>query len=78
MDQDPWYTEKDNKIILIYKEIQMVSGAKPYCTYMRKGFLIYEEMRNCNYCNYLTYEENFLFFFISVGVPFQYHEPGLT
>ncbi len=43
MDQDPWYTDKkDNKIIPINKEIQMGSGAKPY---MRKGFLIYEEMR---------------------------------
>jgi hypothetical protein len=29
------------KIFLIYKEIQMGSGAK---SYMRKGFLIYEEM----------------------------------
>jgi hypothetical protein len=33
---------KENKIFLIYKEIQMGSGAK---SYMRKGFLIYEEMR---------------------------------
>ncbi len=37
------YTDKkENKIFLIYKEIQMGSGDKPY---MRKGFLIYEEMR---------------------------------
>jgi hypothetical protein len=37
------YTDKkENKIILKYKEIQMGSGAK---SYMRKGFLIYEEMR---------------------------------
>jgi hypothetical protein len=37
------YTDKkENKIFLIYKEIQMGSGAK---SYMRKGFLIYEEMR---------------------------------
>jgi hypothetical protein len=36
------HTEKEeNKIFLIYKEIQMGSGAK---SYMRKGFLIYEEM----------------------------------
>ncbi len=31
-----------NKIFLIYREIQIGSGAK---SYMRKGFLIYEEMR---------------------------------
>jgi hypothetical protein len=37
-----WYTgKKENKVFLIYKEIRMVSGAK---SYMRKGFLIYEEM----------------------------------
>jgi hypothetical protein len=36
------YTDKkENKIFLIYKEIQMGSCAK---LYMRKGFLIYEEM----------------------------------
>jgi hypothetical protein len=34
--------EKESKIFLIYKEIQMGSGAK---SYMTKGFLIYEEMR---------------------------------
>ena len=33
--------KKKNKIFLIYKEIQMGSGAK---SYMRNGFLIYEEM----------------------------------
>jgi hypothetical protein len=33
--------KKENKIFLIYKKIQMGSGAK---SYMRKGFLIYEEM----------------------------------
>jgi hypothetical protein len=37
-----FYTDKkENKIFLIYKEIQMGSGAK---SYLRKGFLIYEEM----------------------------------
>jgi hypothetical protein len=37
------YTEKkENKIYLIYREIQMGSGAK---SYMRKGVLIYEEMK---------------------------------
>ncbi len=36
------YTDKkENKIFLIYKEIQMGSGAK---SYVRKGYLIYEEM----------------------------------
>jgi hypothetical protein len=36
------YTDtKENKIFFISKEIQMGSGAK---SYMRKGFLIYEEM----------------------------------
>jgi hypothetical protein len=33
---------KEKKIFLIYKEIQMGAAAKPY---MRKGFLIYEEMQ---------------------------------
>ncbi len=41
---------KRQKKILIYKEIQIGSGAK---SYMRKGFLIYEEVRK-----YLTiYQE---------------------
>ncbi len=48
-----WYSytdKKENKIFLIYKEIQMGSGAK---SYMRKGFLIYEEL-----CKFFTiYEE---------------------
>ncbi len=34
--------KKENKIFLKYKEIQSGVVAK---TYMRKGFLIYEEMR---------------------------------
>jgi hypothetical protein len=34
--------KKENKIFLLCKEIQMGSGAK---SFMRKGFLIYEEMR---------------------------------
>jgi hypothetical protein len=42
--------KKENKIFLIYKEIQIGAVAK---SYMRRGFLIYEEMRK-----YLTiYEE---------------------
>ncbi len=37
------YTDKkENKPFLIYKEIQMGLSAK---SFMRKGFLIYEEMR---------------------------------
>ncbi len=45
------YTDKkENKLFLIYQEMQMGSGAK---SYMGKSFLIYEEM-----CKYLTiYEE---------------------
>ncbi len=51
---------------------------------MRKGFLIYEETRkyfpkyeeavshlwlcNCSSLNFLIYEENLIFFFISVGI----------
>jgi hypothetical protein len=34
--------KKEKKIFLIYKEIQMGAVAK---SYMRMGFLIYEEMR---------------------------------
>ena len=38
------YTDKkENQIFLIDKEIQSEAVAK---SYMRKGFLIYEEMRN--------------------------------
>ena len=38
-----WCTDKkENQIFLIYKEIQSGAVAK---SYMRKGFLIYEEMR---------------------------------
>ncbi len=33
--------KNENKIFLIYKEIQMGAVAK---SYMKKGFLIYEEM----------------------------------
>jgi hypothetical protein len=38
----PCTDKKANKIFLIYKEIQSGAVAK---SYMRKGFLIYEEMR---------------------------------
>jgi hypothetical protein len=34
--------KKENQIFLIYKEIQNGAVAKPY---MRKGFLIYEEIK---------------------------------
>ncbi len=63
----------------MYKEIQRGSVAK---SYMRKGFLIYEEMCkyfpvyeeavshiwlcNCSILNFLIYKENFILFFISV------------
>jgi hypothetical protein len=40
-----YYTgKKENQIFLLYKEIQSGAVAK---SYMRKGFLIYEEMRKC-------------------------------
>jgi hypothetical protein len=35
--------KKENEIFLIYKELRMGSVAK---SYMRKGFLTFEEMRN--------------------------------
>jgi hypothetical protein len=45
------YTDKnENKIFLIYSEIQSGAVAK---SYMRKGFLIYEEMRK----HFPIYEE---------------------
>jgi hypothetical protein len=68
------------KKILIYKEILSGAVAK---SYMRKGFLIYGERRkyfpiyeevvshillcNCSILNFLIYEENLIFFFISVA-----------
>ncbi len=74
-------TDKNkNKIFLIYKQIQSGAVAK---SYMRKGFLIYEEMRkyfpiyeeavshiwlyNCSIPNFLIHEENLIFSFISAG-----------
>ncbi len=66
---------------ILYKELLSGSDAK---SYMRKGFLIYEEMRKylviygvavsqiwlCtrSFLNFLIYEENFVFFFISEEV----------
>ncbi len=75
-----YYTDqKENQIFLIYKEIQSGAVAK---SYMGKGFLKYEEMRkyfpiyeeavshiwlcNCSTLNFLIFEENLIFFFISV------------
>ncbi len=65
----------------IYKEIQSGAVAK---SYMRKGFLIYEEMGNyfpiykeavsyiwlcnCSILNFLIYGDILIFFFISVGI----------
>ncbi len=42
MGREGYTDQKENKIFLIHTEIQMGSGVK---SYMRKGFLIYEEMR---------------------------------
>ncbi len=44
--------KKENKVFLIYKDILMGSGAK---SYMRKGFLIYEEVHK--YFHLILYEE---------------------
>ncbi len=74
------YTDKkEKKIFLKYKEIQ--SGAIEK-SYMRKGFLIYDEMHkylhiyeeavshlwlcDCSILHFLIYEENLIFCFISV------------
>jgi hypothetical protein len=63
------------KILLTYKEIQKGAVMK---SYMRKVFLINEEMRKylviyeeavshkCSLLNFLIYEENFSYFFFSV------------
>jgi hypothetical protein len=65
--------KKNTKFFIIYEEIQMGSVAK---SYMRKGFIIYAEMRkystlydfaNRSHLNFPIYEENLIFFFISVG-----------
>ncbi len=79
--------KKENIIFLIYKEPQSGEVAK---SYMKKGFLIHEEMRkyfpiyeeavshirlcNCFTLNILIYEENLIFFFISVS---GFHPLGL-
>ncbi len=79
--------------IHVYKEIQSGAVTK---SYMRNGFLIYEEMRqyfpiyeeavshiwfcNCSIVNFLIYEENLIFFFISVQwmVTTVFHETYLV
>jgi hypothetical protein len=46
-NQNCYYTDKkESQIFLIYKEIQSGAVAK---SYMRKGFLIYEEMRKISH-----------------------------
>ncbi len=76
------YTDKkENPIFLICKEIQNGAVAKSYMTnglliymvkylrissYIRKPFLIYDFATVCSTLNFLIFEENFIFFFISV------------
>jgi hypothetical protein len=74
------YTDKkEKKILFINKEIQKGAGAK---SYMRKSFLIYEEMRKylvilgepvshtwlCarSLLNFLIYEVKYSFYFLTV------------
>ncbi len=85
--------KKEIQIFLIYKEIQSGAVAK---SYVRKGFLLYEERRkyfpiyeeavshiwlcNCSILNFLIYEENLIFFFISAEnteVSFGFVQPHL-
>ncbi len=75
------YTDKkENQIFLIYKKFHNGAVTK---TYMRNGFLLYEELRkylrkplvtydfgNCSILNFLIYEENLILFFISVVLSF--------
>ena len=49
---EPHTDKKEKNIFFIYREIQSGAVAK---SYMRKGFLIYEEMRRC----LAIYEEAF-------------------
>jgi hypothetical protein len=63
VEQAPYTDEKENKIFLIYKEIQVGSGAK---SYMRRSSVIYDFAPDPS--EFLIYEENFIFFFISVEV----------
>jgi hypothetical protein len=57
------YTDKkENQIFFIYKEIQNEAVAK---SYMRKGFLIYEEMRK-----YFPYMRRLLVIYDFATAPF--------
>ncbi len=66
----PCTDEKENKLFLVYGEIQMGSVAK---SYMRmEGLFIYEEMRTYlviseEAITVVIYGKNFILFFISVG-----------
>ncbi len=77
------YTDKkENQIFLIYKEIRMeqlqshiwlttfshTGKSLRVSSYIRKPFLIYILIYNCSTLNFLIYEENLIFFFISVEV----------
>ncbi len=74
--------KKENQIFLIYKEILNGAVSKSYMTNglliygeifvhfliysIRKTFLIYVWLCNCSTVNFLIYEKNLMFFFISV------------
>ncbi len=71
--------KNENKIFLIYKEIQNGAVAKSYMTnglmgkylrlspYIRRPFLIHIWLCNCSTQNFLIYEEKLIFFFIGVA-----------
>ncbi len=60
------YTDKkEKKIFLINTKIQIGSVAKSYRRKAWKGFLIYEFIYESR-MNFLMYEKNLMFFFISV------------
>jgi hypothetical protein len=62
MNSNPCTDEKENEIFLICKEFQMGAVAK---SYMRKDFLIYEEMQK-----YLTIYERPLVIYDFANDPF--------
>ncbi len=77
----PWTDKKENQIFLIYKEIQNGAVAKSYmtngfliCGEIFAHFLIYYEalphiwLCNCSTLNFPIYEENLIFFFISLSI----------
>jgi hypothetical protein len=65
VEQAPYTDKKEKKIFLIYKEIQMGSGAK---SYMRRSSVIYDFAPDLSEFPYILYEENFILFFNSVEV----------